>query len=54
MTGANPPAANRMFGSSIRRPEDQRLMTGQSAYVDDLRLPRMAEVVFVRSPHSHG
>jgi len=53
-TDSNPAAAPRLFGSSIKRREDPRLMTGQSAYVDDMTLPGMAEVTFVRSPHAHA
>jgi aerobic carbon-monoxide dehydrogenase large subunit len=38
------------IGQSILRTEDDALVRGQGRYVDDLRLPRMAYAVFVRSP----
>ncbi|MFQ5839787.1 MAG: xanthine dehydrogenase family protein molybdopterin-binding subunit [Candidatus Methylomirabilales bacterium] len=34
--------------------EDPRLLTGAGQFVDDLRLPRMVHVAFVRSPHAHA
>jgi carbon-monoxide dehydrogenase large subunit len=41
-----------------RRKEDYELITGQSHYVDDLRLPQKRpaalHLVFVRSPHAHA
>ncbi|MEM4306117.1 MAG: xanthine dehydrogenase family protein molybdopterin-binding subunit [Candidatus Caldarchaeum sp.] len=37
-----------------RRVEDLRLITGSGTFVDDLKLPRMAYAVFVRSPHAHA
>lgn len=44
----------RMIGAEVRRKEDPRLITGSSTYVDDLRLPGMAHVAMVRSPHPHA
>ena len=41
-------------GTSPRRKEDARLLTGQGRYVSDLALPRMRHVAFVRSPLAHG
>jgi carbon-monoxide dehydrogenase large subunit len=41
-------------GSPLRRADDPRLLTGRGRYVDDLVLPRMAHVAFVRSPHAHA
>jgi carbon-monoxide dehydrogenase large subunit len=38
----------------VRRNEDARLLTGRARFVDDVRLPAMAEVAFVRSEHAHG
>ncbi len=37
-----------------RRVEDDRLLTGRGRFVDDLSLPGMAHLVFVRSPHAHA
>src|SRR5437773_2930899 len=41
-------------GSSARRGDDPRLLTGRGRYVDDVTLPRMVHVAFVRSPHAHA
>ena len=41
-------------GQPIKRFEDHRLLTGQSAYVDDLTRPGLLHAVFVRSPHGHA
>jgi carbon-monoxide dehydrogenase large subunit len=41
-------------GSSPPRPDDPRLLTGRGRYVDDLLLPRMVHVAFVRSLHAHA
>ena len=38
------------FGQSIRRNEDARLLTGKGLFVDDVALPGMLHVAFVRSP----
>src|SRR3989442_13094008 len=42
------------FGSSIKRREDPRLITGQGQYVDDLQLPGMMYMGLLRSPHAHA
>lgn len=42
------------IGQSIRRREDPKFLRGQATFVDDLVLPRMTHVVFVRSPIAHG
>lgn len=36
------------------RKEDERHLAGASTFVADLRLPRMRDVAFVRSPMAHG
>src|SRR5215213_7870263 len=41
-------------GATVRRKEDPRLITGSSTYVDDLKLPEMVSVAFVRSPYAHA
>ena len=43
-----------VFGSSIKRREDPRLITGQGNYVDDIKLVGMLHATFVRSPHAHA
>ncbi len=43
-----------VLGERIPRNEDARLLTGRALFVDDLDLPGMAHVAFVRSPHAHA
>ncbi len=45
---------NSYIGKSVPRPNLDRLMQGRGQYVSDIVLPRMAHVVFVRSPHAHA
>ncbi|MCH8063184.1 MAG: molybdopterin-dependent oxidoreductase [Chloroflexi bacterium] len=42
------------FGSSIKRREDPKLITGQGNYVDDIKLFGMLHMTLVRSPHAHA
>jgi len=42
------------IGQSVPRPNAQRLLQGRGTYVDDLRFPRLAHVVFYRSPYAHA
>ena len=44
----------RLFGSSIKRREDPRFLTGKGQYVDDVKLPGTTHAAFVRSPHAHA
>lgn len=44
----------RYFGKRIKRNEDPRLLTGQALFTDDVDLPNMGHVAFVRSPHAHA
>lgn len=41
-------------GASVRRREDERLLTGQGHYADDLAVPKTAFAYVVRSPHAHA
>src|ERR1700738_397159 len=45
---------NSYIGKVVPRPNLERLMQGRGVYVSDLELPRMAHVVFLRSPHAHA
>jgi len=47
-------AQAKLFGSSIKRREDPRMITGRGVYTDDVKLPGQAHAVFVRSPHAHA
>ena len=42
------------IGEPVRRKEDFRLLTGRGRFVDDVRPPRLAHAVLVRSPHAHA
>ncbi|HYX65380.1 MAG TPA: xanthine dehydrogenase family protein molybdopterin-binding subunit [Burkholderiales bacterium] len=42
------------IGQSVPRPNAQRLLQGRGAFIDDLRFPRLAHVVFFRSPYAHA
>ena len=44
----------RYIGTSASRAGARRLVEGQGTYVDDIQLPRMAWVVYWRSPVAHG
>jgi aerobic carbon-monoxide dehydrogenase large subunit len=45
---------NSYIGKMVPRPNLDRLMQGRGLYVSDMELPRMAHVVFLRSPHAHA
>ena len=42
------------IGQPISRYEDPRLLRGEGRYVNDLALPGMAHIVYVRSPHARA
>ena len=42
------------IGQSVPRANAQRLLQGRGAFTDDLRFPRLAHVVFFRSPYAHA
>ncbi|MFL6235183.1 MAG: molybdopterin cofactor-binding domain-containing protein, partial [Thermoanaerobaculia bacterium] len=42
------------IGSRTKRNEDPRLLTGRALFVDDLDLPGMVHVAFLRSPYAHA
>ncbi len=43
-----------LFGASIKRREDPRLIAGQGTYVDDIKLVGMLHLELVRSPYAHA
>src|SRR5258705_10831994 len=47
-------APNSYVGRSVTRPNARRLTQGRGQYVDDIGLPRMVHVAYVRSPHAHA
>src|SRR5260370_6898452 len=44
----------RYFGAPIKRNEDPRLLRGRALFVDDVALPNMMHVAFLRSAVAHG
>ncbi|MGH7307556.1 MAG: molybdopterin-dependent oxidoreductase [Candidatus Rokuibacteriota bacterium] len=44
----------RLVGAPVRRVEDPTLLLGRGTYVDDVKVPGVLEVAFVRSPLSHA
>src|ERR1700704_4071529 len=45
---------NSYIGKTVPRPNLDRLIQGRGLYVSDMELPRMAHVMFLRSPHAHA
>src|SRR5262244_4107651 len=45
---------NGLIGASIRRVEDQVLVAGKGCYVDDIRLPEMLYLAFLRTTYPHA
>jgi aerobic carbon-monoxide dehydrogenase large subunit len=43
-----------VFGKPMKRNEDPLLLTGRALFVDDVELPGLAHVAFLRSPHAHA
>ena len=43
-----------LIGESIKRREDERLITGKGTYVDDVRMVGMLHLALARSPHAHA
>ncbi|HEV2629208.1 MAG TPA: xanthine dehydrogenase family protein molybdopterin-binding subunit [Pseudolabrys sp.] len=43
-----------VIGASIPRRELNRLVSGKGRYIDDIKLPRMLHLAYVRSPHPHA
>jgi CO/xanthine dehydrogenase Mo-binding subunit len=45
---------NSYIGKTVPRPNLDRLMQGRGLYVSDVVLPRLAHVVYLRSPYAHA
>jgi carbon-monoxide dehydrogenase large subunit len=45
---------SKSVGARIKRREDPRLIQGLATYVDDIQMPGMCYVTFVRSPYAHA
>jgi len=46
--------AQSLIGASLKRVEDDALLRGRGQYVDDLRVPGLLNIAFVRSPYPHA
>ena len=46
--------ATQYIGKRLKRNADPRLLTGQALFVDDVNLPGMLHVAFLRSPYAHA
>ena len=44
----------RFFGAPVKRNEDRRLLTGQGLFIDDVELPGLLHVAFLRSQAAHA
>ncbi|MEX1358682.1 MAG: xanthine dehydrogenase family protein molybdopterin-binding subunit [Gaiellaceae bacterium] len=44
----------RVVGTSVKRKEDLKLLTGRAQYVDDIQVPGMLWMEVVRSPYAHA
>jgi aerobic carbon-monoxide dehydrogenase large subunit len=44
----------KVIGQRIKRNEDPRLLTGQALFVDDVQMPGMLHVAFLRSDYAHA
>ena len=42
------------IGAEVPRDRAKRLLLGRGRYVDDISLPRMLHMAFVRSPYAHA
>jgi len=48
------PTTGGELGKARRRKEDQRLITGRTKWTDNIALPGMLHLAFVRSPYAHA
>ena len=49
-----PEAKTAELGKARLRKEDERLITGQTNWTDNITLPGMLHIAFLRSPHAHA
>ncbi len=54
MTLADDQGTSKLVGLAVRRPNARRLIHGDGKYTDDITLPHMLHVAFVRSPYGHA
>ena len=51
---AEPPSRAKWVGSSVKRKEDPRLLTGDGHFVDDIQFANLKHAAILRSPHAHA
>jgi carbon-monoxide dehydrogenase large subunit len=51
---STPTKSGRLLGRPLPRREDARILSGQSCYLDDIELPGLAHLAFVRSPEARA
>jgi len=44
----------RYIGARIKRKEDYRFITGRGLFIDDIKLPNMLYIAYLRSPYAHA
>ena len=54
MTATEEQASSPKLGRARLRKEDARLITGQTNWTDNITLPGMLHVAYLRSPHAHA
>ncbi len=47
-------AVTHIVGASVKRREDPRLLTGTSAYLDDIKQVGVLHAAILRSPYAHA
>ncbi|HUZ02977.1 MAG TPA: xanthine dehydrogenase family protein molybdopterin-binding subunit [Thermomicrobiaceae bacterium] len=47
-------AVTKLFGASVKRREDPRMITGRGSYTDDIHLAGTLSLAILRSPHAHA
>ena len=52
--GPTQAASSGHIGKRLLRVEDDKLLKGRGQFVDDLRMPELVHLAFVRSPHAHA
>ena len=44
----------KLVGQSVARREDEKLLRGRGAFVEDIKVPGIQWASLVRSPHAHA
>jgi carbon-monoxide dehydrogenase large subunit len=52
--GPQPAGPGGLTGTSIKRKEDRRFLTGRDRYLEDIAVPGLLHLALVRSPHAHA